>query len=52
MRCTLVEFAVLLPSGHHQLAALLRHNPSVSVGVVNLQYEGNVLSTQVSFFKY
>ncbi|KAI0225020.1 Protoporphyrinogen oxidase [Lamellibrachia satsuma] len=40
------KFAALLPSGHHQLAALLRHNPSVSVGVVNLQYEGNVLSTE------
>lgn len=40
------HFAALLPFRHHQLAALLRHNPSVSVGVVNLQYEGNVLSTQ------
>ena len=58
MQSTFVEFAALLPSCHHQLAALLRHNPSVSVGVVNLQYEGNVLSTQVSlqilshFFSY
>ena len=45
--CSVAEFAALLAPHHHQLAALLQHNPSVSVGVVNLQYEGNVLATQV-----
>ena len=47
MWCAVTEFAALLAPDHHQLAALLQHNPSVSVGVVNLQYEGNVLATQV-----
>ena len=44
---SVAEFSALLSPDRHQLAALLRHNPSVSVGVVNLQYEGNVLATQV-----
>ena len=45
---SVAEFSALLSPDQHQLAALLQHNPSVSVGVVNLQYEGNVLATQVS----